>query len=342
MKGFIKFIIALLIPTLCTWYASTKGIPVVTWSVLIVTVAGVLFAFRASILMTIGVNIYHSNPQAGIKVMRLAYKTRKLSPSHQLIFAFIILRNGEIDEAESIMTKATVIGKHALTDTEFKAVEFNRSLITWKKGDLSQAIVQMEDLYANGYKTNGLYGSLGSLYNLNKEYSKAIALATEGLEANSTDLVSLDNLGQAYIGLGMLDEALKVYEELIPMHPRFLEAYYNYGTILEKKDKLTEAKYNYETALTIDEKYLSTVSHDEVCEAIDRICDISIDNVKIEDIVYEGTTEPIKYDSSEELSDIESIEIDIPIPSMKTEPVEETLAPEPEIEPETESDQHTL
>ena len=86
-----------------------------------------------------------------------------------LIFAFLILRNGELDEAETVMTKAIVMGKHALKPEEFQAVKLNRALITWKKGNLSQAIVQLEELYAEGYSTAGLYGSLGSFYILNKE-----------------------------------------------------------------------------------------------------------------------------------------------------------------------------
>jgi len=315
MKSFIKFIIAILIPTLCTWYASTKGIPALTWGVFAVTTLLVLFIFRASILMFTGINIYRTNPRAGIKVMRMAYKTHKLNPSYQLIFAYIVLRYGELEEAENIIAKATVIGKHALKEEEFKAVKLNRALITWKRGDLSQAIVQLEELYADGYSTAGLFGSLGSFYILNKEYDKAIELSEKGLQINPSDLVTLDNMGQAYIGLGRLDEAMDVYKKLIPQKPGFLEAYYNYGSILEKKDMLQEAKYNYETALTFDEKFLSTITHDEVCEAIERIQNISIDNVAIEDIVYEGTTEPIEFDSSEELSSIDTVEIDLAVPS---------------------------
>ena len=329
MKSILKFIVAILIPTLCTWYASTKGIPALTYGVLAVTVLGVLYIFRASILMFIGASVYRSKADAGIKIMRLAYKTHKLSPSHQLIFAYIILRNGELEEAENIINKATVIGKHALKEEEFNAVKLNRALITWKKGDLSQAIVQLEELHAEGYSSAVLFGSLGSFYLINKEYDKALELSQKALAAYPDNAVNLDNMGQAYIGLGCLDEAMELYKKLIPQKPGFLEAYYNYGTILEKKDMLTEAKYNFETALTYDEKFLSVISHDEVCEAIDRINNISIENVVIEDIVYEGTTEPIEFNSSEELSAIEEVEINIDIPTEVT-PVETAENPETE------------
>ena len=328
MKGFLKFLFAILLPALCTWYASTYNIPAVTWSVLAITLLLVIFIFRSNILMVAGINIYRQNPEKGIKIMRSAYKTRRLSPSHQLIFAYLVLRNGELDEAEAVMTKATVMGKHALSPEEFQAVKLNKALITWKRGDLSQAIVQLEELYSEGYATAGLYGSLGSFYILNKEYGKALELSQEGIKKLPSDLVILDNIGQAYIGLGMLDDAFKVYETLIPRKPGFLEAYYNYGIVLEKRDRLTKAKHNLETALTLDEKFLSTVTHDEVCEALERINSLSIENVKIEDIVYEGTTDPVEYDSSKELSSIDEVLTDVSVSATEETASEETSVQE--------------
>ena len=111
---------------------------------------------------------------------------------------------------------------------------------------------------------------------MNKEFSKAENLAKEGVEYNATDLVSRDNLGQAYIEQGMLDEAEAVYDELLPQNPKFMEAYYNYATIMEKRGNLEKAKKNYEMALTFEEKFLSTITHDQICEAINRVSELMI------------------------------------------------------------------
>ena len=94
--------------------------------------------------------------------------------------------------------------------------------------------------------------------------------------STETDLVSRDNLGQAYIELGRIDEAEKIYEELIPMNPTFLEAYYNYATILEKRGEMAEAKKYYGIALTTEEKFLSVITHDQVCEALERVNELMI------------------------------------------------------------------
>lgn len=271
VKKLIKGVLGFMLPSFLAYIASGYGKPAITWGVFFVGYLISIFIFRANILMLIGVRTYNSNKQKGIKVIGLAHKTGKLNPAHQLIYAYLILREGRLDEAETIINKATVIGKHSLTEQELKAADFNRALITWKRGDISSAIVQLEDLYEIGYKSPAFYGSLGSFYLLNKEYGKALELAKEGVEYNSTDNISCDNLGQAYIELGMLDEAEKVYEELIPRNPNFLEAYYNYATVHEKRGNFEEAKKYYEIALTYDEKFLSIVSHDTICEALERV-----------------------------------------------------------------------
>lgn len=276
MKKLIKGILGLFLPIILTWIVSRYGNIFLTLGVLIVSYLVSAFVFRATILMLIGTRKYADNAEKGLSYMRASYKTGKLNPSFQLYFAYLLLRNGELDEAETIINKAIVIGKHILGEAEIKTSEFNRALITWKRGDLSSAIVELEELYEEGYHTAGLYGSLGSFYLINKEYEKALDLAKEGLEFSDTDLISRDNLGQAYIGLGMLDEAQEVYDELLPKEPKFMEPYYNYATVMEKRGNLKEAREFYQKALEYDEKFLSTITHDEIKSAIAHIDELMI------------------------------------------------------------------
>ncbi len=267
----IKAILIILFPIVCTVLASKLGNIFITIGALIISLGIIFYLCRANVLLAIGINKFSSDVEKGVRIMRAAYKTGKLSAGQQLYYSYLTLRAGNLDEAETVMNKATVIGKLSLNDLQLKQCEFNRAIITWKRGDLSSAIVALEELYADGYKTAGLYGTLGSFYLLNKEYERTVSFAKEGLDYEPDDKVSMDNLGQAYIGLGMLDEALKVYEELLPKKPTFLEPYYNYATIMEKRGELKPAKYYYETALTYDEKFLSTVTHNEICECIQRV-----------------------------------------------------------------------
>ncbi len=271
MKKLIKGILGLFLPIIITWIVSRFGNIFLTIGVFVLSYLVSAIIFRAGLLMLLGMRKYADNPQKGLRYMRASYKTGKMSPSFQLYFAYLLLRNGELDEAENIINKAIVIGKHTLSEPELKTSEFNRALITWKRGDLSSAIVELEELYEQGYHTAGLYGSLGSFYLINKEYEKALNLAKEGVEFSDTDLISRDNLGQAYIGLGKLDDAQEVYDELLPKEPKFMEPYFNYATVMEKRGNLKEAKEFYETALEYEEKFLSTITHEEIKASIDRI-----------------------------------------------------------------------
>ncbi len=271
MKKLIKGILGLFLPIILTWIVSGFGNIFLTIATLVLSYLVSAFVFRASLLMLFGMRKYADNPQKGLGYMRASYKTGKMSPSFQLYFAYLLLRNGELDEAETIINKAIVIGKHTLGEPEIRTSEFNRALITWKRGDLSSAIVELEELYEGGYHTSGLYGSLGSFYLINKEYEKALKLAKEGVEFSDTDLISRDNLGQAYIGLGMLGEAEEIYDELLPKEPKFMEPYFNYATVMEKRGNLKEAKEFYEKALEYEEKFLSTITHDEIKASIEHI-----------------------------------------------------------------------
>ena len=276
IKSLIKGLLGLFLPAFVAYLVSLFENPWLTWLVAVLGYLVSAFIFRANLLTAVGCRVYNSNPEKGIKILRLAYSTGKLTAQNQLMYAYIIIRYGLLDEAETVINKALVLGRHVLTDSEVMASDFNKALITWKRGDLSSAIVQLEELYEAGYKTSAFFGSLGSFYLLNKEYDKALSLAREGVEYDREDLVSRDNLGQAYLELGMLSEAQEVYEELIPMGPSFIEAYYNYGSVLEKRGSLEEAKKFYGLALTYEEKYLSTISLETVNEAYERVCELVI------------------------------------------------------------------
>lgn len=271
MKKAVLPLLCILFPIAVTLIASVFGNIFVTLGALVLSLAILAFIFRADILMLIGSRKYMNNHAEGLKWMERASKTGTLRPRSRLLYAYLLLRNGFLDEAEGIINKTTYLGKHALKESDLKKADFNLALIHWKRGNLNDAIMEMEELYADGFLNSMLYGSLGYFYIANNETDKAIELSKEGMEYNSDDMITMDNLGQAYIISGMLDEAHKLYEELFEKNPEFIEPYYNYGTLLEKRGELAEAKEYYQKALEYDEKYLSTVTHSAINEAIAHI-----------------------------------------------------------------------
>jgi len=236
---------------------------------LVLIIEGIIL--RGPVLMFIGQCCYPHDHLIGLKWMKASMKTGRNTPSGQLLYAYLLLRNGYVDEAETIINKATYLGKDRLKPNDFKTAEFNKAIITWKRGDLNSAIMQMEELFNEGYVNSNIYGTLGYFYIANNELEKAIEFATEAIEYNEDDRVSLDNLGQAYIAMGNLDEAEEAYKKAFEKSADFIEVHYNYATLLEKRGELSEAREYYEKALGSEEKFLSTVTHDMVKEAIARV-----------------------------------------------------------------------
>lgn len=265
------FWLYLLIPVVSTIIASGFKSTAVTIGVLVLSLAVTAFLLRAEIMMLAATLTFSKNREKSLALMKKAYQTGKLNPSAQLMYAYIVLRSGDLDSAEAMINKITYLGKNILSKAELKKADFNRALICWKRGNLSEAIMMLEQLYSDGYLTSDMYNTLGYFYIANNETDKAIELTKEGIDFAPDNLVTADNLGQAYIMAGMLDEAQKLYETLIPKNPEFIEAYFNYATLLERRGMLSEARDNYEKALEYEEKFFSTVSREQVAAALTHV-----------------------------------------------------------------------
>ena len=261
----------LLIPVAATIIASGFKNTAVTIGVLVLSLAITAFLLRAEIMMLVATLTYSKNKEKSLELMKKAYQTGKLNPAAQLTYAYVSLRNGDLDSAETMINKITYLGKNVLSVAELKKADLNRALISWKRGNLSDAIMMLEQLYSDGYLTTDMYNTLGYFYIANNETDKAIEIAKEGIDFAPDNLVTTDNLGQAYIMAGMLDEAQKLYETLIPKKPEFIEAYFNYATLLERRGMLSEARDNYEKALEYEEKFFSTVSREQVAAALTHV-----------------------------------------------------------------------
>ena len=271
MKKILKVLAYLLFPIIVTVIASGFGNIFITVGALILSLIVLAFILRSDVFMLIGSFTYPKDRQNGLKWMERAMKTGKMRPKSQLMYAYLLLRNGSLDSAESLINKTTYLGKGLLSNADIKTAEFNLALISWKRGDLNDAIMKMEKLYSEGYLNSNLYGSLGYFYISNNEVDKAIELSKEGIEYNPDDLITLDNLGQAYIVSGNLDEAQKIYDGIFEKSPNFIEPFYNYAVLLEKRGELSQAKEYYEKALSCAEKYMSTVTHEQVNAALEHI-----------------------------------------------------------------------
>lgn len=229
------------------------------------------FILRGDLLAIYAFQMYNKDHGKGFLWYERAMKTGKLRPQQTLVYAYLLIRDGVLDKSERIINKVLFMDKGKLSDEYVNASHLNLSIIKWKRGNLTEAIEDLEEVYETGFRTTVMYGTLGTYYLLNGQYAKALEFNKEALEFNDTDHVIRDNLAQNYYLIGDIKSADEIYDALIDEEPTFIEPYYNYGKVLENMGEYEASMANYEKALTMPEKFLSTVTHAQVEAAVSSL-----------------------------------------------------------------------
>lgn len=272
MKGIINGLIIIAAVILLTFIGgSTFGF----FGGVIGFLAGIaifIIAKRPTLLFLIGNSKYNADKhEEAYKWMKRAYETTKLAPGLSLTYAYLMIRDGMLSEAEAVINKVTYLNRRTLTKEDTLTANLNRAIIKWKQDNLPEAIEILEDMYNDGLKSTNLYGTLGYFYTLNNQHAKAMEFNLEGYEYNSDNLIIGDNLGASYIANSEFEKADEIYQKIFAQEPQFIEPYYNYGMLMEKRGRYDLAKNYYEKALKYPEKYLSTVKHIDIEAAIENV-----------------------------------------------------------------------
>ncbi len=165
-----------------------------------------------------------------LRLFHIANRIGKMKPETMRYYGYMLLRSGELNLAEEVLTRASVSAKKPAEKKRIKAM---LSLVVWKKGDLDLAIEMMEEAI-EGFKVSNFYQNLGLMYVLKGERQKSLKFNLEAHDYNPDDMVIADNLAQSYVLCGEYEKGKAVYEELLGKEPHFPEPYYGYGLLLIK------------------------------------------------------------------------------------------------------------
>ena len=224
-------------------------------------IALVIYLSRVMLFTIIGGRNYaQGKTEPALKWFKRAYENKKAGIKPAISYAYILLKNAELEKSEEILKKLL---KDYPNDQAVPSVKSNLALVLWKKGELDAATGMLEEVIES-YKTTSVYGSLGYLLLLSGNLEKALQFNLEAREFNSADKIILDNLGQNYYLLGMYDKSAEIYEPLVKKSPTFPEPYYNYGLLLEKQGEPEKALEMMKTALGSKFSYLSSITKDDV------------------------------------------------------------------------------
>jgi len=200
------------------------------------------------------------NSQQGLQWFERAYRSKKATPYTMVLYAYILLKNGNINVAEEILSNLL---NSKLDFTDKMNVKSNYALVLWKKGLIEDAVKMLEDVIKQ-YENTTVYGSLGYILIASGDLDKALEFNLKAYEYNDSNGIIVDNLAQTYYLRKDYQKAEELYKKLMELKPAFPEAYYNYGLVLLQLGKNQEAYESMQKALQYEFSYLSTITKQEV------------------------------------------------------------------------------
>ena len=255
-KGLIGFLLSVVIIIIVWTINSWFGVAALLLAFLVM-----LYVLRPAIFSMTGTRKYtQGKTDEAILWFSRAYATKRANLRTTVSYAYILLKNKELERSEEILQKLI---KENPKSEQLPYIKSIVSLVLWKKGKLDEAVSMLEEVIQS-YKTTSVYGSLGYMLIMQGDYEKALKFNLEAHEYNSSDNIINDNLAQNYFLLGMYDKAKEIYEPLLAKAPTFPEPYYNYGLMLGKLGDREKAVELMKKALDSKFSYLSSITKEEV------------------------------------------------------------------------------
>lgn len=237
------------------------------WFVLIVIVVTVVIQ-RANILAVIAQIVYANyKPSLGLKIYDIAYKIGKLNFKNSSMYAYINLKNGNIDLADKIYNLIRLTG---MKPDQKLALKASHALVYWKRGETDTAIEMLEQVVDDAPSTTS-YGSLGYIYICDGQLQKALELNKKAYEFNSDDVIIIENLALTYFKLGEMENARIYYEKLMEKEPMLADCLFEYGQFLAKCGDLQQALKYYKMALDCKFTFMTVVTRNDILNEIDKI-----------------------------------------------------------------------
>lgn len=227
-----------------------------------------LYSKRATIFALIGRTSYaKGNLQDALTWYKRAYKSGVAKPQTKVSYAYLLLKTGNIEDAESTLES---LSRRKLETNDRMVLNSNMALVQWKKGNLDEAINLLEEVIKS-YETSNIYGSLGYMLIQKGDLDKALEFNLKASEYNSSNAIILDNLGQTYYLKGNYDKAVEIYENLMESNPSFPDAYYNYALVLKARSEFSKALDTAKKALNYELSFLSTITRPQIDNLVNEL-----------------------------------------------------------------------
>ena len=229
-----------------------------------------LFIQRGNLASAIGKFIYaRGNSTGGLKWYARAYKLGGMSFDNKLLYAYLTLKEGDIDEAGKMFA---LLSMESLKPEQRLNLKASHALVFWKRKEVDDAIEMLEDVMQKAPSTS-TYGSLGFMYAYSGNLTRALEFNLEAVEYNSTNAIIVDNLAYTYFRMGDKEKAKEYYEKLMALNPTFPEAYFDYGRLLIQMGEEENGLEMVRKALSASFSFLSMLTRIDIIEFLEKFED---------------------------------------------------------------------
>ena len=146
--------------------------------------------------------------------------------------------------------------KKSLSPFEGVEGKLQQAISLYQAGQLPQAEQRCQQILRDFPQHADALHLLGVIACQVEEYKIATDLISRALEIGSNQSQPqfsemYNNLGNALLGQGNLEESIQAYQQAIHIQPQFSEAYYNLGNALRKQGKLEESIKAYQQSIRL-------------------------------------------------------------------------------------------
>lgn len=177
-------------------------------------------------------------------------------------YSYILLRTGDIDEAEQIVNN--ILCYKLKPDVRGRAI-IQRCMCYYKKGNIDEALSDAKELFDDGFKSIMLYGMIGYFMIEKDPYSQeTFDFCAEAYDYADDDRDICDNMLICYYNRAEYKKAKEISDKVLESNPKFVEAWYHGAQIDNKLKDYKSALDKIEKIKECNRSFMTTISEEEI------------------------------------------------------------------------------
>lgn len=261
---YLQYLVLILVPFAIAWVAYSYNV-LLGIAVTVLYLAAVVWWQRPNLLAIRGRKEYaKGNNTRALELLEKAHRLDRGPAANSILYAYILLRCGRADDAEKVLNFVLLDSKAKKTDKML--AKQNLSLVRYRRGELSEAVRLMEEVFEN-YKTSGVYGVLG-YYKILTGSPDAMEFAKQAYDYNPDDKVIIDNYVQLCLAEGDIQKAKELSDKSLAAGNKGVEIYYHAGQIELAQGRPEKAAEFFKKALAEPRSFLTTVPEEDIKNAL--------------------------------------------------------------------------